>query len=112
MMKIDTIAVPQRNMTGQVVLRLQDPIHKSASASAFLMPLGLSLLSYPVFWILMLQYQRDAKYPPATILETMTDAVGYWVLHLVPLLANGGLALFLAAFFFFIGRQKQVGKMR
>ena len=111
-MKIDSISVPQMNMPGQVVLRLQDPIRKSSAGSVFLMPLGLCLLSYPVVWILMLQYQRDDMYPPVTIIEMMTDAVGYWVLHLVPLLANGGLALFLAAFFFFIGHQKQAGKMR
>ena len=111
-MKIDSAAVQQMKMPGGVILRLQDPIGKSASGSVFLIPLGLCLLSYPVLWMSMLQYQQDSKYPRVLILETMTDAVEYWVLHLVPLLANGGFALFLAAFFFTIGRQKQAGKMR
>lgn len=99
-------------MKGVMTVRLQDPIRKSTSGSFVLLATGLLLLLYPVFWILMLQYRRDTADLPVSVPNSAMDAVGYFVLDMTPQLANGGLALFLAAFFFFMGRQKQEGRMR
>ncbi len=104
--------IQQDKMKGVVTVRLQDPIRRSPSGSFVLLAVGLLLLLYPVFWILMLQYRRDTADFPVSVRTSAMDAVGYFVLDMTPQLANGGLALFLAAFFFLMGRLKQEGRMR
>lgn len=93
-----------------VRLKLSEPIRSLPTATVPLMTVGAMLLSYPLAWILLLQYhQRDKERTTATTsgLDVLVDTLAYLVLDATPLLANGGLIVFIAAFFFYTGTLKK-----
>ena len=94
---------------GKVTIELKDPIRETSFPSTcLLLTVGILLLLYPLAWLFFLQY-----YEPANENNTCTMGMGmhdhllrcvaYWILDLIPWMANAGLSIFLAAFFFYAG---------
>jgi hypothetical protein len=103
-------------MGAVVKIVLPEPISPSSSGTGVLLVVGILMLLYPLAWILLLQYYEggddssSVKSLPRWI-QRGVDSLAYLILDLTPLIANGGLALFLAAFFFCIGSLKRQRKM-
>lgn len=100
-------------MGTKVTIKLKDPIRgTSFPSTCLLMTVGLLLLLYPLAWLFFLHYYEPAndesnKSTPWMGIHWLLRNVSYWILDLIPWMANAGLSLFLAAFFFYAGSVRQ-----
>ena len=94
---------------GKVTIELKDPIRgPSFPSTCLLLTVGILLLIYPLAWLFFLQYYEPANNNSMTttgmgIQSRLLAGVAYWILDLIPWMANAGLSIFLAAFFFYAG---------
>lgn len=98
----------------QVTIVADDSIRDSSGTTnmAMLLTVGMMFLCYPLAWILLLHnYEREEFDPSSTGITWLIQIVAYWILDIVPLIANGGLAIFLAVFCFVVGTLKFQDKM-
>ncbi len=94
-----------------VTIVLSSPIRSSSVTTPALMVVGFLLLLYPLAWIILLHnYKREDNENLNE--DGMIHFLAYWILDVVPLVANGGMSIFLAAFFFHVGTWKWQQKLR